>query len=476
MGPPPITPPIYTKLAPAGSRGRHAICLILSIILSLTGCSSVQPVPPVWPAINPAETPRLDPDSLAVVLVRFEPAGSQGPLLPTKGETTAQGAAAGAVAGTLYTFEAIVTLGPLAALLLPIMVPVGIVAGAAAGHAEGSPPQEIKHSAQDWQKAMSSLHMQERLRTKLMAALSEAQASPQLRLYADAGPTTPDEKPTYREFKEQTVLEAGVVRVELVPLGQDRKENSYRLAVTTHARAVDPSRQLVLDEMTHVFRSPAHTVSEWLQDNATAFTQAMNDAMEETAHDIVTEFFRIYYPPASAEPGDSRQSAVPYFYLQPLYPGVDRWPWTSTTQVDSLRPTLRWESFPRSFDLSSSNGQAIQFTQVSYDLALYSVNANTVREEPSTTHFVPGPLVLQVTGLTEPRYRLEEPLVPCGRYAWTIRARFLLNGHPRWTEWSDIDLFVPPWMGRRNFEQTLRSYFLQFRAPPEKDGKECRDD
>lgn len=94
--------------------------------------------------------------------------------------------------------------------------------------------------------------------------------------------------------------------------------------------------------------------------------------------------------------------------------------------VDSLTPTLSWETFPRPFDMSVGD-----FANITYDVRIYMGNVlnNSLAVEPST-------LLQHVTDLVEPHYSLVTPLQPCSRYFWTVRARFTLNGTRRVTEWA----------------------------------------
>jgi len=96
--------------------------------------------------------------------------------------------------------------------------------------------------------------------------------------------------------------------------------------------------------------------------------------------------------------------------------------------VDSLQPTFRWEAFPRKQDLAAAKeGVLGGLTAVTYDLQIWRAGY-TVQ--------YPAERVYAKQGLAETSYRIELPLAPATRYSWTVRARFLVNGEPRVTEWS----------------------------------------
>jgi hypothetical protein len=96
--------------------------------------------------------------------------------------------------------------------------------------------------------------------------------------------------------------------------------------------------------------------------------------------------------------------------------------------VDSVQPTLEWETFPRQSDAPLGRER---ITDVTYDLRIWlSLRA----DDPSSVVLVD--LVYSREGLTTPRHRLEEPLLPRAEYVWTVRARYELDGMPRSTPWG----------------------------------------
>lgn len=84
-------------------------------------------------------------------------------------------------------------------------------------------------------------------------------------------------------------------------------------------------------------------------------------------------------------------------------------------------------------------------------------------------------------GLRAAEHRIEEPLSPCAFYAWTVRARFKLDGRPRAVEWTGDYLFAP-WKVRRGLllpgEQSVQDRWIDwllFRAPTGVGSTVCAD-
>ena len=90
--------------------------------------------------------------------------------------------------------------------------------------------------------------------------------------------------------------------------------------------------------------------------------------------------------------------------------------------VDSLQPTLQWESFPRDQDLTGKNKISGQVSDVTYQLRISAEDWYYSRDD-----------------LPEPYHRIEVLLSPATRYFWAVRACFKLNGEPRCTVWSSLN-------------------------------------
>lgn len=459
---------------------KESICLILAVSLSITGCGSI----PVIPEQNPDETARVDPTVLAVVTAQFVPSGTGGPLILSKGTSAAKGATAGGAVGGL---EAISSTGDplLSVLMLAVMVPLGIIAGAAGGAVSGSSQEATENSARAWEKATKEAHLQQRLRDQLVAELQRESVAQQILVRDDLGPKMPEIKHRYEQIGADAILEVAVMAMKFSPVTRINNEIAYSLAITVRARLIDTQQQTVRDEMRHVFTSTPHTAANWLANNALLFTNQFDEGMKDSAEAIVLEFFRIYYPLASEEPGRGNLSVAPYYVLQPEYPPVKRWQRRVQLSGD-LQPTFRWESFPRTIDLQGAGKEGALFSDVSYDIALYSVVRNKTPfsvmlrcslssgfDCPQKPPYSLGPRIYLRTGLLMAQHRLEVPLQPCGEYGWTVRTHFRLNGHPRVTEWSGTYPIHPPWLARRALltpgEEQMQEWnvnWFLFRAPP----------
>ena len=121
--------------------------------------------------------------------------------------------------------------------------------------------------------------------------------------------------------------------------------------------------------------------------------------------------------------------SIPMAGLHPEYPPAEKGTfalWTDYVKVDSLQPMLRWQPFPRPEDVKADkSGNLNRIQEISYEVRVWKTITGSS-----------GELVYARSGLTSARHQLEEPLKPATKYLWSVRARFVLDGYPRVTEWG----------------------------------------
>jgi len=111
--------------------------------------------------------------------------------------------------------------------------------------------------------------------------------------------------------------------------------------------------------------------------------------------------------------------------------------------VDSLQPTLKWESFPRSRDLAGSMADVYRrIEDVRYELVLAEAGALD--------------WVYRRDGLKEASHKVETPLKSRTKYLWTVRACFRIGEEPRCTEWGAISNWEDSAVWHPNFLASYR--------------------
>jgi len=108
------------------------------------------------------------------------------------------------------------------------------------------------------------------------------------------------------------------------------------------------------------------------------------------------------------------------YYLCDLPPAQFRF-----VMVDSLQPTLRWESFPTEKDLKCATGEELsRISDVTYELRIATIGWSYIKKN-----------------LSGPYHKVEVVLKPSTNYFWTVRACFKVNSEPRCTEWSTLKMY-----------------------------------
>jgi hypothetical protein len=104
----------------------------------------------------------------------------------------------------------------------------------------------------------------------------------------------------------------------------------------------------------------------------------------------------------------------------------DIWKGIRFVQVDSVKPTLQWKSFPTAKDIKADkSGDLSRISEVTYDLKIWRA------EDPPNED-----IIHSRTQLGNSSHKIENPLTPLTRYFWSVRVRFKLDGRDVETNWS----------------------------------------
>lgn len=264
------------------------------------------------------------------------------------------------------------------------------------------------------------------------------------------GPQAPHESPQYSPGLMQgyaSMLELGMQKFEFS--GSGKKGSLPCMFMQARARLIDAGSGQVMDELNYRYRAACYSAEDWLAEEGRRMSGAILNGYRFLVENIVDEMLLIYHPGKSADKSSQpdTRGPVPHFVLAPVDPpapemgikwgnvfsfskkpgGAQGFGGMQFRDVVSLTPRFAWEKFPRAFDQNAVDGG---YSDVVYDLRIYSGVISGLGT------IGPLHLVQELTGLTEPAYRVEQPLDPCSWYFWTVRARFNLNGTVRSTEWG----------------------------------------
>lgn len=224
-----------------------------------------------------------------------------------------------------------------------------------------------------------------------------------------------------------------VVETDLVRAGTQGRGLGSPLALSVEARArvLRTRDNAELHSIEFAYAGPALPLAEWAQQGGEPLARALAKGYERLAVELYDSLFRLYPFPDRTYQGAGLLSVA--FGLAPAYPAM-RGSVTSEAAlprgiewlaVDSLRPELRWQSFPRELDRAAAPEDMARVRNVTYDLVI-------ARER----HLAAAEEVYRRERLDRPAHRIETELAPGAFYYWSVRARFELDGRERVTEWG----------------------------------------
>lgn len=406
-----------------------ALLLVIGLVVLLqSGCAVVPPAPPM-----PSQTAL---GRVAVV------AGAQMPEIGFEGVVhgKAQGAAFGAGSSFLSCMGALgqgSCTGSVCGALVIVMLGVCGVAGLVGGvsGAVMAPGADRVEAAQSTLvTALDARTIQESLRAQLEAA-AQARGTPLVAVPADLAIHAAQQH-DYRPLAAagvDTVLEVALTQVGTRGFGIDAPVQLHMRAQARLIRTQDNTETGLLRE---VHQGARLKLAEWSTEQAAPLLQALGQGYEQLGAQIHDDVFALYeFPDRQAHAIGWLATATGLAPLAPETlvhltgdPFLGRYlEWQA---VDSLRPTLRWQGFPRGSDLAMAPAEMARVTQVRYDLLVASEH-----------NLVPVEIVYRRTGLPDAAHALEVALPPASRYFWTVRARFQLDGRERVTPWAGLYVY-----------------------------------
>lgn len=432
------------------SRRRFVVPLCVAVLASQAACGPIGITTRVAPPPHVAVATVPSFGTIAVVPAGYPPRAD----FPQFAATGTGGALEGAAGGLgLWGLFVLLSgcLNPITAPSCPALLPavaggalVGVAASAdvAAGSAPGVDPAQAQSTVLS---AFREARLQEVLRDKLLR-YGATVTRQTLRSSATPGPESPDQQLPQGALREEgidTALEIGVLKIGLDRSGASFSPQS-NLYATARARLVRLSDGKVQHDAPYEAMSLPLTAEQWSQGNAHAFRKHMQLVLQDLAEQIVDHLFLEYQPPMPRYSGFAgRCQEAP---LRPEYPVPVRSPCISCVRgifsnffahVDTVRPVLRWESFPTPGDLDADakKRELLNIVNVRYELRILAGERYGPGPVKGGGLWMPGE-ILYTRDTASPSHQVEVPLRTCTSYFLTYRARFELNGQPRATRWA----------------------------------------
>jgi hypothetical protein len=386
--------------------------LWLSIAIILTtqfGCAHKPPIR------HPSEQVKTHLGSITIVPANFIPESN----FNTFAKGRLSGAGKGAAFGAGYFAVGALTSGPFGILLFPVFAVVGGVIGGVIGAVDAVPEAKAQDIETAINNALAELKIQETMAEHVLKSGMDL-TNYNFDLLEGRGPNSYNEKPKYAFLKKDNIDAVLEISVRDVGLEDDPEErSSISLFMTVYARLIRVEDETEICSQTFEYKGRRFKFSDWVDNDAKIFREEFDRCYKKLSEQLIEDLFLLYVFHM-----DSYWSTSKFCGLSPLYPEFTlelRYP-----EVDSLQPTLVWESFPRQKDKEADKaGLLSKISEVTYDLKIWKVEEK-----------VPTELVYSKQCLTESKHKIELPLEVSTKYFWTMRARLELDGQPRVTKWS----------------------------------------
>lgn len=203
----------------------------------------------------------------------------------------------------------------------------------------------------------------------------------------------------YRVLGEIGVDQVMEVAVQLVGI------SGRQFTMVADASIVDTRDRRVIRSVSASLDFGDFSVPEWGADEGRRFDEALKTGIEILGRYLYDKVFYSIYP---------------YGALGAIHP-------RDGETLSDQKPVLRREVFPRPLDTRYDIGEVSRARQIRYDLLMAKATAGQLLQ-----------VVYRKESLPEPTHQPDIELERGATYWWAARARFVLDGVERMTEWSPL--------------------------------------
>lgn len=422
----------------------------LVLLIGLNGCASEPVVPPDYYA-EKLSSHVPDIKRVAIVTDLTPPKIESVNQWPARDDVASDKAAEGAFTGAASVPPVLLAAPPIYFAVLPFFVAGGAVGGAIEGYVSGYSEDELAEMRALVERIIDCAFYQNMLLEKV-AEYGKANVAIEFIRIPSADQEALLDKPDYSTLLNESFDAVLEVELPLLALKKSTQSKDIRLELVSRIRLVSTHSNDVLSDNLYRYHSSTYEPDIWFSNEAELLATEIQRGLQKLAESAVDENFLLFFPKVYKEvpsKWDVTNKGAPYYVLAPIYTDKEQ-PYYWVKDVASLQPTLRWERFPRDYDLYDDSGQRYNITNVRYDLRVFK-RAHIPRIFGST--YNPIHQIYDLHDIPQPYYKFEEDLEPCSAYLWTVRARFELDGRDRLTEWAGAyatgGAANTPWRNRR---------------------------
>jgi hypothetical protein len=237
-------------------------------------------------------------------------------------------------------------------------------------------------------------------------------------------------------------LTTNLVKVEAVGNKLDS-----RIAIRLHGEIVLARNRdgRMVDQYKYIVETPGHFIEGWSKGGIGMLAKSFSDGVTKMAEVLAEEVLLVVTSPHQRRQGYLVQPIKPKYKIS-LFGGSDDFISVGGEyhRTDTLQPAFAWEDFRAAYTEDPLYaGVPASKLKVSYDLRIYrSLPGRDAKpmlypgsvKTPTTLY--PGEMLYEFRGIIGEEFAPGIKFEHCMPYAWTVRARFVVDGKTHLTYWS----------------------------------------
>ena len=227
----------------------------------------------------PSEEARVNLGTVGVVSARFLPE----PTFPT-----VRGRIAGAAVGAVLGFLAAPFQAHAGAVLI---APFTILAGALRGASAAEPIETVEEAETALKRALADFKIQETMRDRILET-AQQKTPHRFTVLTNQGPTAIDEEVSYRSLASQGI--ESIVEVSLREIQMEGLFSPVALTMNARVKLIRLMDGTVTYSRLYFSQSERRNYSEWADDDAQLFREALDRGYQGLIEKIVDDLFLVY--------------------------------------------------------------------------------------------------------------------------------------------------------------------------------------
>lgn len=219
-----------------------------------------------------------------------------------------------------------------------------------------------------------------------------------------------------------------------------------RIAIRLHGEAelISTRDGIIVEKYSYTVETPKHFIEGWSQGGIGLLAASFSDGITRMAEVLAEEVLLVVTSPRQHRKGYIVQVVAPKYKILALrdsdFMSIGGMYYATRT----LQPTFTWKDFREAYTKDPLYAETpASELEVSYDVRIYrshlAGDGNSLllsHQSDKPIRLMPGQLLHEFRGISGQEFTPDIKFEHCTPYAWTIRARFVVDGKSHLTYWS----------------------------------------